>query len=72
MPKLSCNSLNLKVLNDFFKILKFKLQDSALSYKSQVEDDRQLSHCQNKDFFKVLKNMYDQIFQFDEYREKIQ
>ena len=46
----------------FFKILKFKLQDSALSYKSQVEDDRQLSHCQNKDFFKVLKNMYDQIF----------
>ena len=56
----------------FFKILKFKLQDSALSYKSQVEDDLQLSHCQNKDFFKVLKNMYDQIFQFDEYREKIQ
>ena len=32
----------------FFKILKFKLQDSALSYKSQVEDDWQLSLCDNK------------------------
>ena len=31
-----------------------------------------LWHCQNKDFFKVLKKMYDHIFQFDEYREKIQ
>ena len=29
-----------------------------------------LWHCQNKDFFKVLKKMYDHIFQFDEYREK--
>ena len=34
LPKCSCNSLNLRLLNDFF--LNSKIQDSALSHKWQT------------------------------------